>query len=219
MISNFIQSVCNCFGTAKVNETKLITQQTNEIIQSAQIVRSQQLLLPNSLNSGKKTLIIDLDETLVHASFSPVEKSDILVEVELERVTHQLFVVLRPYAKEFLIEMSKHYELVIFTASLSKYADPVIDFIDVMKVVNFRLYRQHCTYHKGVYVKDLSQLNRSLEKVIIIDNSPASYCFHPENAIPITSWFSDKNDSELITLTTLLRDMANVSDVRTILKK
>ena len=219
MISSIIHNICQCFGTAKVSETKLITQQTNEtVVQSSQVIRSQQLLLP-TVNHGKKTLIIDLDETLVHASFSPIDKPDIIVEVELEKVTHSLYVLLRPYAKEFIMEMSKIYELVIFTASLSKYADPVVNFIDILQVVNFRLYRQHCTYHKGIYVKDLAQLNRSLEKVIIIDNSPASYCFHPENAIPITSWFSDKNDTELITLTALLKDMANVSDVRTILKK
>ena len=218
MISSIIQNICNCFGTAKVTETKLITQQTSEIVQSSQILRNEQLLLPTATHS-RKTLIIDLDETLVHASFSPIDKPDIIVQVELDKVTHQLYVLLRPYAKEFIMEMSKLYELVIFTASLSKYADPVISFIDILQVVNFRLYRQHCTFHKGIYVKDLSQLNRDLEKVIIIDNSPASYCFHPENAVPITSWFNDRNDTELKTLMTLLKDMANVNDVRTILKK
>ncbi|PAK71738.1 hypothetical protein B8W95_13210 [Staphylococcus pasteuri] len=26
---------------------------------------------------------------------------------------------------------------------------------------------------------------------MIIDNSPASYVFHPNNAVPISSWFND----------------------------
>eukprot|EP00835_Amoeboradix_gromovi_P006070 NODE_653_length_5514_cov_0.694552.p3 type:complete len:220 gc:universal NODE_653_length_5514_cov_0.694552:3016-2357(-) len=219
MISAIIQNICNCFGTAKVNETKLITQQTAEVvIQSSQILRTQQQLLP-SVSHTKKTLIIDLDETLVHASFAAIDNPDLIVEIELDKVKHCLYVLLRPYAKEFIVEMSKIYELVIFTASLSKYADPVVDFIDTLRLVNFRLYRQHCTYHKGIYVKDLSQLNRNLERVIIIDNSPASYCFHPENAVPVTSWFSDKADTELIVLSNLLKDMATVHDVRTILKR
>eukprot|EP00834_Sanchytrium_tribonematis_P002088 NODE_58_length_28395_cov_1.465720.p17 type:complete len:219 gc:universal NODE_58_length_28395_cov_1.465720:23264-23920(+) len=218
MLSSIVQNICNCFGTAKVQETKLITQQTEAHVDQKQIIRSQQLLLP-SATSNKKTLIIDLDETLVHASFSPIDNPDIIVEVELDKITHQVYVLLRPYAREFIIEMAKLYELVIFTASLSKYADPVVDFIDTMQLINYRLYRHHCTYHNGIYVKDLAQLNRSLEKVIIIDNSPASYAFHPSNAIGVTSWFSDKSDTELKQLTTLLKDLSNVNDVRTILKK
>lgn len=31
--------------------------------------------------------------------------------------------------------------------------------------------------------QDLARLGRDLHKVLIIDNSPASYSFHPENAV------------------------------------
>lgn len=46
-----------------------------------------------------------------------------------------------------------------------------------------RLFRESCIFHRGNYVKDLSRLGRDLNKVIIIDNSPVSYIFHPENAV------------------------------------
>lgn len=40
-------------------------------------------------------------------------------------------------------------------------------------------------YHGGNYVKDLNKLGRDLQKIVIVDNSPASYIFHPENAVSI----------------------------------
>lgn len=93
--------------------------------------------------------------------------------------------------------MSKCFELVIYTASLSKYADPVLDFLDKENYCAYRLFREHCTFFNGIFVKDLSRLDRDLENSIIIDNSPTSYFFHTECALPITSWYDDPNDDEL----------------------
>lgn len=64
-----------------------------------------------------------------------------------------------------------------------QYADPVADLLDQWGVFRARLFRESCVFHRGNYVKDLSRLGRELSKVIIIDNSPASYIFHPENAV------------------------------------
>jgi hypothetical protein len=72
-----------------------------------------------------------------------------------------------------------------------QYADPVLDQLDVHQVVRHRLFRESCYNHKGNYVKDLSQLGRPIGQTIIIDNSPASYIFHPKNALPVSSWFND----------------------------
>ena len=74
--------------------------------------------------------------------------------------------------------MQKYYELIIYTASLSKYADPLMDILDANRACSGRLFREHCTFHQGMYyVKDLSELNRSLKDVLIIDNSPTAYLF------------------------------------------
>lgn len=73
--------------------------------------------------------------------------------------------------------MSKYYEIVMFTASLSKYAEPLFSRLDHLKVTSTLLYREHCTFHNGLFVKDMSRLGRNLENVIIIDNSPTSYLF------------------------------------------
>merc|ERR1740123_542866 len=81
-------------------------------------------------NQGKKCLVLDLDETLVHSSFKPIPKPDFIIPVEIDKVVHHVYVLKRPYVDEFLLRASKHYEIVIFTASLSKYADPLLDKLD-----------------------------------------------------------------------------------------
>ena len=73
----------------------------------------------------------------------------------------------------------KWYNLVIFTASVQEYADPVIDWLEQdRKYFKGRYYRQHCTNRNGTYIKDISSIEPDLSKVIILDNSPMSYMFH-----------------------------------------
>lgn len=170
-----------------------------------------------SKHIGKKTLVLDLDETLVHSSFKPVQNADFIVPVEIEGEVHQVYVVKRPGVDEFLKAVGDKFEIVVFTASLAKYADPVLNFLDIYHVVHYRLFRESCHNHKGNYVKDLSRIGRDLKSTIIVDNSPSSYMFHPENAFPIDSWFDDENDRELLTLLPLLDVMTKVDDVRLVL--
>lgn len=77
------------------------------------------------------------------------------------------------------MKVSKWYNVVIFTASVQEYADPVIDWLEQdRKLFKARFYRQHCTFRNGAYIKDLSIVQPDLSKVIIIDNSPVSYSMH-----------------------------------------
>ncbi|KAF9071150.1 HAD-like domain-containing protein [Rhodocollybia butyracea] len=168
-------------------------------------------------HAGRKCLVLDLDETLVHSSFRPIPHPDFIVPVEIESHWHHFHVLKRPGVDLFLKEMGEIYEVVVFTASLSKYADPVLDQLDISKVVAHRLFRESCFSHKGNYVKDLSQLGRPIADTIILDNSPASYIFHPTNAVPVSSWFNDPHDAELPDLIPFLADMTGVEDVRAIL--
>ncbi|GAM29155.1 hypothetical protein SAMD00019534_123310, partial [Acytostelium subglobosum LB1] len=167
--------------------------------------------------SGKKTLVLDLDETLVHSSFKPVPNADFIVPVEIEGQVHQVYVLKRPHVDQFLMEISQKFEIVVFTASLSKYADPVLDLLDPHHVVHHRLFREACHPHKGNFVKDLSKIGRDLKSTIIVDNSPMSYLFHPENAIPIESWFDSDTDIQLLEMLPLLDSLIQVDDVRTCL--
>jgi len=170
-------------------------------------------------DQGKICLVIDLDETLVHSSFKPVSNPDFVVPVEIEGSVHQVYVLKRPYVDEFLEHVGKLYECVLFTASLSKYADPVADLLDKWGVFRGRLFRESCAFYRGNYVKDLNRLGRDIHKVVIIDNSPASYMFHPDNAVPVVSWFDDMNDTELRDLLPFFDKLASANDVYSMLRQ
>ncbi|XP_078544949.1 carboxy-terminal domain RNA polymerase II polypeptide A small phosphatase 2 isoform X1 [Lissotriton helveticus] len=174
-------------------------------------------LLPEVIQQdlGKICVVIDLDETLVHSSFKPISNADFIVPVEIEGTTHQVYVLKRPYVDEFLRRMGELFECVLFTASLAKYADPVTDLLDKSGVFRSRLFRESCVFHQGCYVKDLSRLGRDLKKTIILDNSPASYIFHPENAVPVQSWFDDMADTELLSLIPIFEDLSETEDIYT----
>jgi len=174
--------------------------------------------LPSDL-AGKKTLVLDLDETLVHSSFKPIPNPDFIIPVEIEDQVHKVYVLKRPGVDTFLQSLGPYYEMVVFTASLSKYADPVLDLLDIHKVVRSRLFREACSNYKGNYVKDLNKIGRDLKSTIIIDNSPSSYLFHPENAVPIETWFDDETDTELLDLIPILKDLSKVDNVRTHLEQ
>lgn len=184
--------------------------------------KDDQLLPPFSQLRGEKKnkskmkcLVLDLDETLIHSSFKPVEVYDYIVPIEIEDVLYQVYVAKRPGVDEFLTRLAACYEIVVFTASLPKYANPVIDKLDVNKVVDWRLFRASCTCVQGTYVKDMQRMGRDIKKTIIIDNSPHSFAFQPENAIPCDSWFDDMDDHELYDLVPILEGLADetVEDV------
>ncbi|KFV74268.1 Carboxy-terminal domain RNA polymerase II polypeptide A small phosphatase 2, partial [Struthio camelus australis] len=164
-------------------------------------------------DQGRICVVIDLDETLVHSSFKPISNADFIVPVEIEGTTHQVYVLKRPFVDEFLRRMGELFECVLFTASLAKYADPVTDLLDQRGVFRARLFRESCVFHQGCYVKDLSLLGRDLHKTLILDNSPASYIFHPGNAIPVQSWFDDMADTELLNLIPIFEELSEAEDV------
>mmetsp|Transcript_12288 Transcript_12288/g.49302 ORF Transcript_12288/g.49302 Transcript_12288/m.49302 type:complete len:266 (-) Transcript_12288:26-823(-) len=210
---SFFERICCCFSSSAGGP---------EPDASAPIAEGHQdaLLPPQSAAlKGRKCLILDLDETLVHSSFKPITTADFIIPVEIEDQVHQVYVSKRPGVDDFMKAMGEHFEIVVFTASLAKYADPVLDLLDIHKVVHHRLFREHCTFSRGNYVKDLSRVGRKLKHTLIIDNSAASYMFHPEYAIGIGSWFDDMTDEELTELTPFLIELSKVDDVRVPLAK
>ena len=181
----------------------------------------EEYLLPEKSKEflNKKTLILDLDETLVHSSFTPFEKNDIILEVDFEGIMYNIYVKVRPYAQEFIQNVSKYYEIVIFTASISKYASPLLDILDKEKNIKYRLYRDHCTYINGIFIKNLKRLNRNLKDVIIVDNSPIAYAFDSENGLPIKTWYEDPYDKELQKIEPLIIFLSKTNDVRKYIDK
>ena len=153
------------------------------------------------------TLVLDLDETLI--SFHRDEYGIGIIKP-------------RPYLFKFLKEMSKIYELIIFTAASKEYADPILDLIDKNKIYfDKRLYRQHTIIKDNLVIKDLSKLGRDLSKVIILDNIPQNYDLQKENGIFIRNFYGDDNDDALKELIPILIKITKNpnNDIRDELKK
>eukprot|EP00180_Rhodochaete_pulchella_P000180 Plantae.Rhodophyta-Rhodochaete_pulchella.ctg1119.p1 GENE.Plantae.Rhodophyta-Rhodochaete_pulchella.ctg1119~~Plantae.Rhodophyta-Rhodochaete_pulchella.ctg1119.p1 ORF type:complete len:300 (+),score=36.75 Plantae.Rhodophyta-Rhodochaete_pulchella.ctg1119:1547-2446(+) len=164
--------------------------------------------------SNRATLVLDLDETLVHSTFAPTDEADYSIPLDMGGETHTVHVKKRPGVEHFLKVVSQWYEVVVFTASLSLYANPVIDRLDPTHTVRHRLFREHCVYVGGNYIKDLSLLGRDVKRVIIIDNSPITYALQPENAIASVSWVNDMEDRQLDEFIETLDRAKNLKDVR-----
>ncbi|KAK4337275.1 hypothetical protein RND71_043273 [Anisodus tanguticus] len=75
-----------------------------------------------------------------------------------------------------------------------------------------------CVLFTASLAEDLGKLGRDLRKVVIIDNSPASYCFHRNNAVPIASWFEDTSDTQLRDLIPFFEKLSTVDNVYSVLK-
>ena len=207
-LNNFMQPI---------NPHQLAFTPTNH----TKISENKKMLLPQKSKEflNKKTLILDLDETLVHSSFVPFENNDIVLNIEFEGMLYNIYVLIRPGAIDFIKKVAKLYEVIIFTASISKYALPLIDILDSDKNIQYKLTREHCTFLNGIYIKELKKLNRDLNDLIILDNSPLAYSFDIDNGLPIKAWYEDKNDNELDKVYFILEFLSKVKDARNFIKR
>ena len=163
----------------------------------------------HSINKKKYTLILDLGETLVHFKVNPDNDGEGILKV-------------RPWVTEFLNEVVKYYELIIFTGATDDYANLLIDALDENKAYfAHRLYRQHMIIIDNEFVKDLTRIGRPLDKIVIVDNMPQNFRLQKENGINIRSfWGEDIYDTALINLSPILVKIAQEGgDIRVGLEK
>nr|GEV21331.1 Dullard phosphatase domain, eukaryotic [Tanacetum cinerariifolium] len=153
------------------------------------------LLPPNSMN--QKTVVLDLDKTLIHSvlGYPPPIYYDF--QVKMRRGV--AYVTKRPFVGKFIEYLHQNnFEIVIFTAGRESFASPVLDKLDPKGLISHRLYRRSCKVFDGkIHVKDLSCLGRNLDNVVIVDDNPDSYRLQPENGINIRPFFDDLKDDEL----------------------
>lgn len=180
------------------------------------VPRFRKALLPKQTRQCKqKTLVLDLDETLVHSSLDTVVAPDFSFPVQFNNQEHTIHVRQRPYLHKFMSRVSELFEIVVFTASQKIYAEKLLNIIDPKhQYIKHRIYRDSCVIVDGNYLKDLSVLGRDLACTLIVDNSPQAFGFQIDNGVPIESWYEDPADQELSKLLPFLESLVDVDDVR-----
>ena len=181
--------------------------------------------LPPIDDKYKYTLVLDLDETLIHFLYKNKNNNNILKfnMIEQNDIINLGMFLLRPYTKLFFEKLKDFYEIIIFTNGTKEYCDRILDLIDPnIEFIKFRLYRKHSiNKYDDIYLKDLSLLGRDLSKIIIIDDSEKNYKLQKDNGLPIKAWKGDINDSTLKDLIPILKKIVenNIEDVRKIIVK
>ncbi|XP_060194672.1 uncharacterized protein LOC132623878 [Lycium barbarum] len=184
------------------------------------ILERPNFLPKESQRSKSITLVLDLDETLVHSTLEHCDDADFTFPVFFNMKEHVVYVKQRPHLHTFLERVAEMFEIVIFTASQSIYAKQLLDILDPNgMLITRRAYRESCIFSDGSYTKDLTVLGVDLAKVVIVDNSPQVFRLQVNNGIPIKSWFDDPSDSALISLLPFLETLADADDVRPVIAK
>ncbi len=134
----------------------------------------------------------------------------------------KLWTTKRPYLDKFIKNISKKFNLILFTASEKSYADSILKIIDPLnEFFILKFYRHNCLFlHNYLSLKNLDFIqNLNLAKTICVDNSPVHFYKNCENIVPIIPFFGNPHDSELIKLETFLLYLHSKNDFRQYIKK
>jgi len=166
-------------------------------------------------------VILDLDETLVHAAEEPLaEREDLRVG--------KYHVYFRPYLRDFISFCFGHFEVGIWTSSSRDYAEPIVDrMIDGMAPVFFwdraRCTRRYDSESGSYYwIKNLKKLKRrgySLDEVVLVDDTSRKVERQYGNHIRVTEWCGQQDDQELRLLPRFLTKLSTVPNVRAVEKR
>lgn len=139
--------------------------------------------------SGRITVVLDLDETLIYAREGPLFA---------RRGIDQLLALLKD-----------SFEAVVWTAGVKAYAQAVVKNIDKGEAIKHCVYR-HKKWFTGVagYNKDLTLLGRDMDTTLIIENTPDCVRGNEANGILVADYEGgDEEDNTLFLICALLKDL------------
>ena len=182
-------------------------------------------------------VVLDLDETLLHASLSKDESWSWLknprlwqaAKIDFEAkgqglvlgLTEEipLYVSLRPGAKEFvswLKSKENEIEIAVYTAGTRQYASQSVELLGLDGYPC--LYRDECIPFGLPLAKDLKKFREDLSRVVLVDNSKKSFWLQPKNGLLVSDWDGTNiNDQELTRVKQELLGLLDLDDVRPVL--
>ena len=178
-------------------------------------------------------LILDLDETLIHATTT-------LLERPADFQVYHYHVYKRPGLDAFLEQVAAHFRLAVWSSASDDYIRAIVTHILLPAVkLEFVWGRSRCTpflplrldeeeyvdfYQAGgyEYAKRLKKVRRrgyNLRRVLIVDDTPAKVQQHYGNAIYPTPFVGQSTDQELPQLAAYLLALSTADNVRSIEKR
>ena len=174
------------------------------------------------IEKSNKLLVLDLDETLIHATESKLEMSE-------DFQFGEYYIYKRPYLDTFLEDISKHFNIGIWSSADDDYVTEIVQLIKP-ETIDLKIIwgRSRCSvkrdydYDQYNFEKRLDKLKKQgfrLEQIIMVDDSPEKTRNNYGNAIYIKEFTGDQNDEELKFLHDYLLTLKTVDNVRLIEKR
>jgi CTD nuclear envelope phosphatase 1 len=204
---------------------------------------TEPIILEEQHNKGPyPTLVLDLDETLLHVTSGEKKKApDFVIWDEEHRVASKVFK--RPHVEQFLSILSHYYEIILFTSSYQCYCDPLVDLLPSSEVIFKRFYNTSLTtvtvpsrdrdksggggsssgsdssssrFEKDLY---LAAPYNMPKRLLLMDNRAEACLSHPENLYLVPSYLGQEMDYALISSLLVLISMTDMKDFRDLLGK
>lgn len=176
------------------------------------------------VDNSKVLLVLDLDETLVHSRSIPLPQ-----RVACCRIL-SYHVYKRPGLDQFLAETSRYFDLAIWSAGGADYVQPLVSQLLEPLAIKpvFVWAAERCTRRydpetqEEYFIKDFNKLARrgvNLRRALIVDNLPRNCQRNYGNAIYIKSYEGDSSDQELHRLSSYLRTLKDIDNLRAVEKR
>ncbi|KAG2230820.1 hypothetical protein INT48_003973 [Thamnidium elegans] len=170
--------------------------------------------LPPKKDDQRPTLVLDLDETLLHTYRDTNHEQEVDYVIYAKDGNSCLLAGrLRPGVIEFLTWAASSFEVVVWTAGREDYARMARDCLDPQnRLITHMLTRNSCIRMRSgltrevLYIKDLCALGRDLSKTFLVDNTPHAASLNLSNLIPIEAYVGGKSDTELLELRRFLEN-------------
>ena len=187
---NFILRRKGNLANRQILEKNYINNRVNKIQEKFKIkvqTKLEKYLLPKKRSIYKYSLVLDLDETLICI------KRDSNNRIKFNQTNNSITLLVRPGLLDFLHNMKKIYELILFSFGTSEYVSPIIKNIEKNeKYFEHILYREHVTYEdNGSFFKNLNLLGRDVKNIIIVDDNFNNFKYHKSNGICIKPFLGD----------------------------